>query len=84
MLMALTRLTSAGEPGTRGAIAGLLGEYGLLIDPAEVSEVAKRLVQRDIVREMGPEADRYEFTVDLMRLWIEGTQSLSRVIEEIT
>jgi outer membrane protein assembly factor BamB len=84
VLMALTRLISAGEPGTRGAIAGLLGEYGLWIDPAEVSEVAKRLLQRDIVRQMGPEADRYEFTVDLIRLWTEETKSLSRVVEEIT
>jgi len=84
VLMALTRLISAGDPGTRGAIAGLLGEYGLRIDPAEVSEIAKRLVQRGIVRDMGPEADRYEFTVDLMRLWIEETKSLSRVVEEIT
>ncbi|MDH4136310.1 MAG: ATP-binding protein, partial [Anaerolineae bacterium] len=84
VLMSLTRLISAGEPGTRGAIAGLLGEYGLRIDPAEVSEIAKRLVQRDIVREMEPEADRYEFAVDLIRLWIEETKSLSRVVEEIT
>jgi hypothetical protein len=84
VLMALTRLISVGEPGTRGAIAGLLGEYGLQIDPAKVSKVAKRLVRRDIVREMGPEADCYEFTGDLIRLWIEETKSLSRVVEEIT
>jgi hypothetical protein len=32
---------------------------------------------------MGPEADRYEFTVDLIRLWIEEAKSLSRVVEEI-
>ena len=82
--MALTRLISAGEPGTRGAIASLLGECGLRIEPAEVSEVAKRLIRRDIVREMGPEGDRYEFAVDLIRLWIEETKSLRRVIEEIT
>ena len=55
-----------------------------MCEKAEVSEVAKKLVQRDIVREMGPEGDRYEFTVDLMRLWIEETKSLSRVVEEIT
>jgi len=84
VLMALTRLISSGEPGTRGAIAGLLEEYGLRIDSAEVSEVAKKLVRRGIVRGMGPEGDHYEFTVDLMRLWIEETQSLSRVVEEIT
>jgi outer membrane protein assembly factor BamB len=84
VLMALTRLISAGEPGTRGAIAGLLGEHGFQIDSSETSEVAERLVQRGITREMGPEADRYEFTVDLMRLWIEGTKSLSRIIEDIT
>jgi hypothetical protein len=84
VLMSLTRLISAGEPGTRGAITGLLGEYGLRIDPAKVSQVARRLVQRDIVQEIGPEGDRYEFTVDLMRLWIEETKSLSRVVEEIT
>ena len=84
MLMALTRMISAGEPGTRGAIAGLLEEHGLQIDPAEVSARAKGLARREIVRDTGPEADRYEFTVDLMRLWIEETKSLGRVVEEIT
>ena len=84
VLMALTRMISAGEPGTRGAIAGLLEEHGLQIDPAEVSARAKGLARRGIVRETGPEADRYEFTVDLIRLWIEETKSLGRVVEEIT
>jgi len=84
VLMALARMISAGEPGTCGAIAGLLEEHGLQIAPAEVSALAEGLARREIVRETGPEADRYEFTVDLMRLWIEETKSLGRVVEEIT
>jgi hypothetical protein len=83
VLMALTRMISAGEPGTCGAIAGLFEEHGLPIDPAEVSALAKALARRELVRETGPEADRYEFTVDLVRLWIEETRSLGRVVEEM-
>jgi hypothetical protein len=83
VLMALTRMISAGEPGTCGAIAGLFEEHGLPIDPAEVSVLAKALARRELVRETGPEADRYEFTVDLVRLWIEETRSLGRVVEEM-
>ena len=83
VLTALARMISAGKPGTRGAIAGLLEEHGLQIAPAEVSALAEGLARREIVRETEPETDRYEFTVDLMRLWIEETKSLGRVIEEI-
>jgi type I restriction enzyme M protein len=84
VLMALAWMISAGEPGTRGAIAGLLEEHGLQIDPAEVSALTEGLVRREIVRETGPEAGRYEFTVDLIRLWIDETRSLGRVVEEMT
>jgi hypothetical protein len=84
VLMALAWMISAGEPGTRGAIAGLLEEHGLQIDLAEVSALTEGLVRREIVRETGPEAGRYEFTVDLIRLWIDETRSLGRVVEEMT
>jgi hypothetical protein len=73
VLAALTQLISAGEPGTCRAVAGLLKEHVLPADSFEVSEVTRRLVRRDILREAGAEPDRYEFTLDLMRLWIEAT-----------
>jgi hypothetical protein len=83
VLLGLARLLSAGEPGSRGAVAGLLAEHGLPLNPVQVSEAIRRLVQREILRRSEPGADRHEFMVDLVRMWIDETQSLGRVVEQL-
>jgi hypothetical protein len=83
VLLALARLLSAGEPGTQGAIAGLLEEFGLPARRAGIAEAISQMVRREIVQRAEPGANRYEFTVDLMRLWLEDSKSLSLVTEEM-
>jgi hypothetical protein len=84
VLVALSRLLAAGEPATTGEIASLLREFGVRLDPMEASDIAKGLIRRDILRHAGVEAERFEFTVDLIRLWIGANQPLSHVVSRMT
>jgi outer membrane protein assembly factor BamB len=82
-LTAIARLVSAGEAGTVGSVAGLLADYGLTADPAKITQVLQRLTAQDLLRAVGEEMSRYEFQVDLVRLWIERFKSLAQVTQEI-
>jgi hypothetical protein len=81
VLLVLARLLSTGEPGTQATIAGLLEEFGLRMSRAEIAEAISRMVRREILQRAEQEAGRYEFTVDLMRLWLEESKSLGLVAE---
>ena len=83
VLLALARLLSAGEPGTQGAIAGLLEEFGLRLSRAGIAEAIGQMVRREILQRAEQGASRYEFTVDLVRLWLEESKSLGLVAEEM-
>jgi hypothetical protein len=83
VLLALARLLSAGEPGSRGAVTVLLAEHGLELNRVQVSEAIRCLVRREILRQAEPGADSHGFVVDLVRMWIDETQSLGRVLEQI-
>jgi hypothetical protein len=83
VLLALARLLSAGEPGTQVAIAGLLEELGLRLSRAGIAEAIGQMVRREILQRAEQEASRYEFTVDLVRLWLEESKSLGLVAEEM-
>ena len=83
MLLALARLLSAGEPGTQGAIAGLLEEFGLRVSRAGIAEAISQMVRREILQRAERGSDRYEFAVDLMRLWLEESKSLGLVADEM-
>jgi hypothetical protein len=74
---------SAGEPGTQVAIAGLLEELGLRLSRAGIAEAIGQMVRREILQRAEQEASRYEFTVDLVRLWLEESKSLGLVAEEM-
>ena len=82
-LTAIARLVSAGQAGTVGSVVGLLAGYGLTADPAKVTQVLQRLTAQDLLRAVGEEMSRYEFQVDLVRLWIERFKSLAQVTQEI-
>jgi hypothetical protein len=82
VLLALARLLSAGEPGTQGAIAGLLEEFGLRVSRAGIADAISQMVRREILQRAERGSDRYEFAVDLMRLWLEESKSLGLVADE--
>jgi hypothetical protein len=83
-LAALARLVSAGEAGTAGTIASLLADHGLRSDPAPVAHVLQRLTALGLLQATGEGTPRYEFLVDLVRLWIERFKSLAQAVQEIT
>jgi len=81
VLAALARLISSGEPGSAGAVTSLLADYGLAVDPVAVSEALHRLAVRGPLRPAGAGSARYEFEVDLVRLWIDRCKSLARAVD---
>jgi hypothetical protein len=82
VLLALARLLSTGELGSREAVVGLLADHGCPLNPLQVSEAIRCLVRREILRQVERGADRHEFVVDLVRMWIDETHSLSRIGEQ--
>jgi hypothetical protein len=84
VLLALAQLLSVGEPGTLGAIGGLLEELGLQVSRAGIAEALGQVVRREILQRPDPGSDRYEFTVDLMRLWLEKSKSLGLFADAMT
>jgi hypothetical protein len=82
VLAALMRLTSQEPTLTAGQVAELLAERGVALDLREVTESLRRLAERDIVREIAGQPPRYEYKVELVRLWVERYKVLGRVIEE--
>jgi hypothetical protein len=83
VLLALARLLSTGEPGTQGAVAGLLEEFGLQINRAAIAEAISQMVRRELLQRVEQGSNRYEFTVDLMRLWLEESRSLGLLADEV-
>jgi len=83
VLLALAQLLSVGEPGTQGAIFGLLEEFGLQVSRAGIAEAISQMVRREILQRAEQGDDRYEFTVDLMRLWLEESRSLDLLADEM-
>ncbi len=82
VLAALMRLIGQEPTVTAGQVTGLLVERGMNPDLQDVTEALRRLVGRDIVREIAGQPPRYNYKIELVRLWIERYKALSRVIEE--
>jgi hypothetical protein len=82
ILAALMRLLARTPTVTATQIVELLAERGRPLELQLVREALRRLTERDIVRELGESPPRYEYKVDLVRLWVERYKALGRVIEE--
>jgi hypothetical protein len=83
VLLALAQLLSTGEPGTQEAVAGLLGDFGLQVSRAGIAEAIDQMVRREILQRPEQGSSSYEFTVDLMRLWLEESRSLGLLADEM-
>lgn len=82
VLASLTRLLSH-EPSVTGSqVSELLAERGIAMGAQPVTEALRRLVERDIVREVSGQPPRYGYKVELVRLWVERYKALGRVVEE--
>ncbi len=82
-LAALMRLLAKTPTVTATQIAELLAERGITLEMPAVRESLRRLTERDIVRELAGQPSRYEYKVDLVRLWVERYKALGRVIEDV-
>ena len=80
----LTRLLGREPTTTAAQVTELLAERGITMEVRDTTETLRRLVERDIVREVRGQPPRYEYRVELVRLWIERYKALGRVIEEVT
>jgi len=83
MLAALTRLAAREVNVTAGQVAELLAERGFPMGVSEVNEALRGLAEQDIVREVAGQPPRYEYKVELLRLWVERYQALEQVMEEV-
>jgi len=83
VLSALAQLLSTGEPGTQGAIAGLLEEFGLQVSRPGIAEAIGQMIRRGILQRSEQGSNRYQFAMDLMRLWLEESRSLSLLADEM-
>ncbi|MCB0167380.1 MAG: VCBS repeat-containing protein [Anaerolineae bacterium] len=83
ILSTLTRLLSREPTVTAIQVIELLAERGITRDGQAVTETLRRLVERDIIRELAGQPPRYEYKVELVRLWIERYKALGRIVEEI-
>ncbi len=82
-LAALTRLLGYEPSVTASQVTELLAERGATTEEPQVTQALRRLVERDIVREVRGQSPRYEFKIELVRLWLERHKTLGRVVEEV-
>lgn len=80
-LAALMHLLAKTPAVTVTPIVDLLAERGLTLELPAVLAALQRLIDRDIVRELPGPPPRYEYKVDLVRLWVERHKTLGRVTE---
>ena len=83
LLAAVTGLVAQMPAATVTEIIALLDERGISQEEQAVREAIKRLTDRDIFREAAEQPPRYDFKVDLVRLWVTRYKSLGRVVEEV-
>ncbi|MFQ5856966.1 MAG: FG-GAP-like repeat-containing protein, partial [Anaerolineae bacterium] len=83
VLASLTRLLGQAPMVPAPQISELLAERGVALELREVTGALRRLAGRDIVREVAGQPSRYDFKVELVRLWVEQYKPLGRVVEEV-
>jgi len=83
VLAALSRLQDQEPTVTAIQITELLTERGVEMGLLEVGETLRRLATRDVVHDIEGQPPRYEYKIELVRLWVERYKALGRVVEEI-
>ena len=83
ILTSLTRLQGQEPTVTATQIGEALRERGVTMEVGEVTGALERLVDRGIVREVPGQPPRYEYKVELVRLWVERYKALGKVIEDV-
>jgi hypothetical protein len=79
ILAALTDLLGQGSTVTAHEIAHLLAQRQMALELRETVEALRRLVERDILRQAPGQPPRYEYKLELVRLWVERYKPLAHV-----
>jgi len=64
-------------------LAYVASPTGLPTDPVEITRALHRLAAQDLLRATDEGRTRYEFQVDVVRLWIERFKSLAQAVQDI-
>jgi hypothetical protein len=83
VLASLSRLQGQEPTVTASQLDELLAGRGVTVGMQDAAEALRRLVERDVVRELRGQPPRYGYKVELVRLWVERYKSLGRVVEEV-
>ncbi|MCQ3980321.1 MAG: hypothetical protein DPW09_43470, partial [Anaerolineae bacterium] len=83
ILTALMRLLGQEPSVTITQVAELLADRGVALTLPQLTDALRQLTARDIVREIAGQPPRYEYKIELVRLWVERYKTLGRVIEEV-
>lgn len=82
LLTASAHLMDRERPFHPSDLLQYLSKYNINLTPAEVTTALNRLVQRDILREVGDEATSlFELKIGLVGLWVARNKSLSKLYE---
>jgi hypothetical protein len=80
LLAAGSKLMDYDSPFRPDDLVRELGQYGIQLKPAQVTEALNRLSIRGIMREIGDEgAPLYEMRIGLVGLWVAQNKSFSRL-----
>jgi hypothetical protein len=82
-LAGLMRLAVRTPAATTAQLAELLNERGVVLGVPEIQQALRRLIEREILREVDDQPARYGYRVDLVRQWVERHRPLGVVIEEV-
>jgi hypothetical protein len=83
ILAALNRLLDQEPTVTGMQLVEILAERGVTMALSEVTDTLRQLVARDVVREIAGQPPRYEYKIELVRLWVDRYKALGRVVEEV-
>ena len=81
VLTALSRVLDDEETATVSSLVNKIAEYNLSVSPKDISKTLDLLANKDIVAKILNHTTKYEFKVDLIRIWLANTKQLDQVVE---
>ncbi|MGD2077874.1 MAG: hypothetical protein PVH18_05800, partial [Chloroflexota bacterium] len=80
LLAASSKLMDYASPFRPDELVRELGQYGIHLQPAQVTDGLNRLVERGILREIGDEgAPLFELRIGLVGMWVAQNKSFGRL-----
>ncbi len=81
VMTTLSRVLESEETATISSIVNKIAEYNLNVSPKDISKTLDLLSNKDIIAKILNHTTKYEFKVDLIRIWLINTKQLDQVVE---